>query len=120
MRGVDVDVATRGLRVGRTGALVITAAAPSGTVLDIEQGLPAGAKVGAAAAALAQRQGGELEVFADRIRLRTRAFGAGEVLDLEIPVDMAFEGRFQTTPMQVSVDGGPQVAMRPHVWSVGG
>ena len=118
--GVEVEVASGPLRVGEEGRITLTAAGPSGAALRIEQGLPSAADVGEDARARAEAVGATLEVFTDRVVIVTRPFQAGEVFTLELPVTPAFAGRFQTGPLQVSVDGGLPVPMRPLVWQVGG
>ena len=116
--GVDVNVSTSPLARGVTGALTLTAAAPSGSRLVIEQGLPAGAHVEPPSAAT-QLQGAVVEVFTDRVRITTGRFGPGTVLDLELAVTPAFAGRFSTGPLTISVDNADPVALRPLVWRVG-
>jgi hypothetical protein len=117
--GVDVEVSTRSLAAGRTGELVIEVAAPKGARLTLEQGLPAGVVVDEGA--LAGRLAGQLvghSVQQGSLELRTRAFTAGEVMRLVVPVTPAFGGRFATEPLWVSVDGGPSTSLPPLVWEV--
>ena len=117
--GVDIEVSTRGLAVGRAGALVLNIAAPKGVRLTLEQGLPAGTTVDEVA--LAGGLGGQLtkhQAVQGRLTLTTRPFTAGEVMELTIPVTPAFGGRFTTEPLRVGVDGAPGVPMRPVVWVV--
>jgi len=109
--GVDVEVDLGRLVVGQSSQVKLSLAAPSGSRLTIEQGLPAGAQVDAT---------GEsgVEVFTDRVRITTGRFRAGEVLQVVLQVTPAFAGQFQTGPMTVAVDGGPPAALRPAVWTV--
>ena len=117
LRGVDLEVAAPDLVRGQVGVLHITAAAPSGSALVIEQHLPAGTQVesNAANAVLA---GAQVETFPNQVRVVTPTFSAGEVLELELPVIPAFAGQFQTGPLRVAVDGAPPVDLRPMVWTV--
>ncbi len=117
--GVEVEVSGRDLAVGREGELTLEVAAPSGSRLTIEQGLPAGCAVDEVSArARAAAVGAEIRVFTDRVVVQTRAFSAGEVLSLTLPVTPAFAGRYSTVPLAVAVDGGRPVAMAPMDWRV--
>lgn len=115
--GVDVAVKTSKLAVGRDGLLAFEIAAPSGVQVTVEQGLPAGAAVeDTAFAALGDRLV-DWRVTTDRVRFTTRAFGAGEVMTLEVPVRPAFAGRFATTPLTVSA-AGRDAQLAPAIWTV--
>ncbi|MEQ1565480.1 MAG: alpha-2-macroglobulin family protein [Myxococcota bacterium] len=118
--GVDLEVTVGDLRAGREGTLNLRAAAPSGAVVRISQGLPAGAFVDPSARAAAAEVGATLEVLTDRVIVTTRPFEAGEILELAVPVTPAFAGRFQTGPTEIQVDGAAPVPVRPAVWNVGG
>ncbi|HHO51063.1 MAG TPA: hypothetical protein ENK18_09385 [Deltaproteobacteria bacterium] len=118
--GVDLDVELGPMAAGQQGTMTISVAAPAGSRLVLEQGLPAGAVLGPQASSIAQAAGVQLEVYPDRIVLETRALQPGEILELELPVSPAFAGRFQTAPLQVSVDGGPRRALAPATWQVSG
>lgn len=118
--GVEVEVAVPTLKLGTEGEITLTAAAPSGVSLRIEQGLPSGADVGAGAREQAAALGATLQILTDRVVIVTRPFQAGEVLTLALPITPAFAGRFQTGPLLLSVDGAAPVPMRPAVWSVAG
>ena len=115
--GVEVRVTARNLVRGRDGLLRITASAPSGARLRIEQGLPAGAKVvgGAIGSALA---GASMESRPGSVQITTEAFEAGEVKQIDVTVVPAFAGRFRTSPLVVSVVGGPESAVEPLTWRV--
>lgn len=120
--GVDVEVSTTQLVRGQEGTLRLVAAAPSGTRLTIEQGLPAGADARTTATwSLEPGPAGTRDsvvAFSDRVRVTTAAFGPGEIKEIEIPVTPGFAGRFQTPPLRVSVVGGPTTTVRPLVWRV--
>ena len=119
--GVDAEVSAAGLSVGQKGSVRLTLAAPKGAKLVVEQGLPAGAAVDEVS--LGAQVGGQLtgaEVTSDRVTLTTRAFHAGEIMELVVPVTPAFAGRFTTVPLTVSVDGAAAVPMAPLTWVVRG
>jgi hypothetical protein len=118
--GVELTVESTGLAVGREAALSLTAVAPSGASLRIEQPLPSGVLVGEDAAQRVAAVGGTLQVLTDRVVITTRPFEPGEILSLSLPVTPAFAGRFQTAPLRISADGGGSVPMRPMLWQVGG
>lgn len=116
--GVEVELELPGLRVGRPGQAVLRMVAPSGASLVVEQGLPAGATVDEAA--LRAQHGQQLQtsqVRTDRVLLTTRAFGAGEVMEVPLPVTPAFAGRFSTVPLKVTA-AGREVQLPPEVWTV--
>lgn len=116
--GVQVEVSAPGLAVGRERPLRLTIVAPSGVSVALEQGLPAGtAMEEAQVLAAAAGQLTSVEVTTDSVALRTRAFQAGEVMELALPVRPAYAGSFQTTPLLVSA-GGQQIALPPLVWRV--
>ncbi|MFT4627251.1 MAG: hypothetical protein ACI8PZ_005933 [Myxococcota bacterium] len=112
--GVEVAVAVPSLRVGRAGQLVLTAAAPAGVSLVVEVGLPAGTTVDEAVFAHDVQS---VDVTADRVRLTTRPFGAGETLELSIGVRPAVAGTFSTAPLRVSAED-QRVDLRPPMWRV--
>lgn len=118
LSGVEVSVRTSPLSVGRSGVLTLEMSAPSGVSLRVEQPLPSGAVLEDEAEQRAREQGAALEVRSDRLVLTTRAFGAGEVQRLELPVIPAFAGRFHTAPLLVAPVGATGVAHEPAVWTV--
>ncbi len=101
LRGVDVDVDLGPQRVGRAGVLTVRTAAPSGTDLVIEQGLPAGTEVDELALAGAPGLAA-VHVSTDRVRLVTEPMSAGGIFEVEIPVRPAFAGDFGTRPLEVA------------------
>lgn len=120
MAGVEVETEAERLQVGLDSTLTLRLSAPSGVMLAVEQGLPAGATVDessldAVGDILVDRQ-----VFTDRVRLQTRAFRAGEVMEIPIRVRPAFAGRFQTLPLTLEDAGrtGQRVYLPPLVWEV--
>lgn len=117
--GVELEVSTSKLGVGHEGMITLTAVAPSGVSLQIEQPLPSGALIGEEAAQRLAALGASLRVLQDRVVVSTRPFEPGEILTLQIPVTPAFAGRFQTAPAMISADGGPPSPLRPVIWSVG-
>jgi hypothetical protein len=98
--------------------VTVQLAAPADTSLHLEQGLPAGAAVPEGAVSAAAAIGARLRVLSDRVAIDTRPFTAGETMTLELPVIPMFAGRFQTTPLEVSADGGERVALPPLAWVV--
>jgi hypothetical protein len=112
--GVDVEVDVGQPQVGRAGALTLRMSAPSGTALVVEQGLPAGAVVDESALAGLVAS---FDVHPDRLVFTTRPLGAGEILELVIPVTPAFAGSFHTAPLRVSASG-QQASLQPALWSV--
>ena len=114
--GVDVELAAPNLRVGRDGVLTITLAAPSGVAVSLEQGLPAGLEVDESR--LQALPGvNQASVRFDHFQLTTKAFGAGEILKLEIPVRPSFAGEFSTRPLELRA-GGYSTTMAPMKWKV--
>ena len=114
---VDVETAMTPLRVGYDGTITLTLAAPSGVSLSIEQGLPAGASVDEAAL----RSLGLLtshQVRGDRVLLTTRAFNAGEVMEIPLNVRPAFAGTFTTPPLRVGARSGSTIELPPLSWRV--
>lgn len=117
LAGVDIEASMTPLRVGREGVLTLALAAPSGVSLDIEQGLPAGVTVDQGAlGALGLLS--SYEVRGDRLLLSTRAFEAGQVMDIPIRVQPGFAGTFGTPPLKVSTSTRDSVELRPLSWRV--
>ncbi|MEZ4323365.1 MAG: alpha-2-macroglobulin family protein [Myxococcota bacterium] len=116
--GVEVEVEAGPLASGREGWLTLTVSAPSGAEVELVQGLPAGTAAEVPAETVAMLASAA-EVQQDRVVLKTRAFGAGEVLELKLRVTPSFEGRMSTRPLEVSA-GGQTVQLPPLVWSVRG
>lgn len=117
--GVDVEASLSRLSVGDTGTLTLTLSAPSNEVLTVEHGLPAGVVVDEEALAASSSRLQRHEVHTDRIRLVTRPFQAGEVIELKIPVQPAFAGTFSTPPLMLQARSGASVYLPPQTWSVG-
>lgn len=115
--GVEIEVSAGPMVAGRDGRVALRVAAPSGTAVAIEQGIPAGAAVDELALASLSGMVTSVEVETDRVRLVTRAFGAGEVMDLGLVVRPAFAGSFQTVPLVVEA-GGSRVERAPLLWTV--
>jgi hypothetical protein len=113
--GVEVEVASGPLVAGRTGALTLTAAAPSGVTLEIVQGVPAGTAVEVPADVRSLLT--EHRVEADRVVLKTRAFGAGEIMDLRLDVTPQYAGRMSTRPLELKA-AGSEAQLAPFVWTV--
>jgi hypothetical protein len=111
LAGVDVEVEMPRWSVGSDATMVLSLAAPSGTSVTLEQPLPAGAIVDEAALA---GIGGVVasDVTTDRVRVTTRPFSAGEVLQIPITLRPAFAGSFSTGPVWVEA-GGERVALAP-------
>jgi hypothetical protein len=104
--------------VGEEGTITLSVAAPKGVSVTLEQGLPAGASVDALA--LTQLPTVlSADVRPDRVRVTTRALGAGEILEVPIRVTPAFAGRFATVPLKVEA-GGQEALVEPMRWTVGG
>ncbi|MEM6929556.1 MAG: hypothetical protein AAF602_21630 [Myxococcota bacterium] len=112
--GVDVEVDVERLQVGRRGTLTVGLAAPSGAVVAVRQALPAGVTV--PSPPVSDRA--TVQLFADEIVVTTEPFQPGEGIEVVVPVVASFAGRFSTAPLQVSVDGGPRVDVRPASWFV--
>jgi hypothetical protein len=117
LTGVDVEVDVGRMRLGREGTVTVTLAAPSGSALDVVLALPAGAQGDPGAV---QDEAGAVTatVRPDAVLLHTRAFGAGEILTVTVPVQPAFAGRFSTAPVQVAADGGGWASLAPATWTV--
>jgi hypothetical protein len=112
--GVDVEVSVNANAVGREGTVMLTVSAPKGVSVTLEQGLPAGASVeGWPGHARVE----SWEARPDRFTLTTKAFGAGEIMEIPVPVTAAFAGRFHTSPLKVTAEGR-SVLVRPAVWAV--
>jgi hypothetical protein len=116
--GVEVEARASRLVVGQDGAVILTVAAPTGASVRVVQGLPAGVSVDAARLS---GQDGVVDAQArtDSVALRTRPFGAGEVMELRIPVRPSFAGRFATAPLEIEVEGR-SVTVAPMIWEVSG
>ncbi|MCA9493506.1 MAG: hypothetical protein KC621_26425 [Myxococcales bacterium] len=117
LRGVEVEVDAGRLTVGEEGHLHLTLSAPSGTSLHVEQGLPAGAVVDPQLAQRYPRLSG-VRVLQDRLMFDTASFGAGEILEVDVPVTPAFSGTFATAPLLVGTRGSEPVPMAPLVWTI--
>jgi hypothetical protein len=118
LSGVDVTVDLGAPQVGEEGTITLSVAAPKGVSVTLEQGLPAGASVDALA--LTQLPTVlSADVRPDRVRVTTRALGAGEILEVPIRVTPAFAGRFATVPLKVEA-GGQEALVEPMRWTVGG
>ena len=98
--------------MGRPGSVLLTLAAPSRAVLEVEVGLPAGVVVDTDGLPLQSAEAGT-----DRLSLTTRAFGAGEVLEVPLTVTPSFAGSFGTRPLVVRVDGVEHMLPAPE-WRV--
>jgi len=120
MAGVEVETEVERMKVGLDSTLTLRLSAPSGVALVVEQGLPAGATVDESSLASVGDALVDHQVFTDRVRLQTRAFRAGEVMEFPIQVRPAFAGRFQTLPLTLEATGrvGQRVFLRPVVWEV--
>lgn len=117
--GIDVEVTPGGKwRVGQDQTLTIELAAPSGTAVVVEQGLPAGAIVDEDALGRLSDRLTEWQVSTDRVRFVTRPFSAGEVISVPIVARPAFAGRFSTVPLSVAARGSTPVEIAPLVWEV--
>jgi len=112
--GVDVDVELERLEVGRTSALRFAIAAPSGSVVEVRQALPPGVSV----AGPVRASRATVEPFPDEVVLTTSALQPGEVIEVAVSVVPTFAGRFSTSPLRISVDGGASVDLRPVSWLV--
>ena len=121
LAGVDVEVDADRFTVGDAGEVKLTLAAPSGVSLVLEQGLPAGASVDDEQLARLADRLVEWEVETDRVRLVTRPFQAGEVMEIPLHVTPAFAGTFSTTPLSVEPRGEPwkKAEIKPVTWVVG-
>ncbi|TNE90226.1 MAG: hypothetical protein EP330_09215 [Deltaproteobacteria bacterium] len=119
LAGVEVEVEADDLKVGEDGVITLRLAAPSGVAVTLEQGLPAGAAIDEASTR-ARSQGIEkIDVLQDRVRVQTRRFSAGEVLEVKLIVRPAFAGSFATRPLRLEA-GGRDVALPPFRWEVAG
>lgn len=119
LAGVDVEATFGALTVGRSGTVGLTIAAPSRSTVELEVGLPAGAAVESGALANLVSSGvlQSFDVGSDRVTLVTKAFGAGEILEITLQVTPAFAGRFGTRPLVVRIDGREQL-LPPVDWEV--
>ncbi|MCB9688409.1 MAG: hypothetical protein H6735_25440 [Alphaproteobacteria bacterium] len=118
LRGVEAEVSADRLTVGEEGHLHLTLSAPSGTSLHVEQGLPAGVVVDPQLAQRYPRLSG-VRVLQDRLMFDTASFGAGEILEIDVPVTPAFSGTFSTAPLLVGTRGSEPVPMAPMAWTIG-
>lgn len=117
--GVEVEARLSSLIAGREGSLTLSVAAPSGASVTVEQGLPAGIHIDEERLASLSGMLTAWEVHPDRVRLTTRPFQAGEVMDLGLTVQPTFAGSFQTAPLTVTA-GGRSEALKPLTWVVAG
>ncbi len=113
--GIDVQVHGGPFRAGHPGSVRIVAAAPGGTPLVLEQGLPAGTHVEIPASTSASLT--DRTIHQDRVILHTRPFQPGETMELELRVIPAYAGRF-TTPALVVRAGHQKAEMAPLRWVV--
>ncbi len=113
--GVEVEIASGPLVAGQQGTLTLTAAAPSGANLEIVQGIPVGTSVELPSATRALVL--EHRVEADRVVMKTRAFNAGEIMDLKLDVTPQYAGRMSTRPLELAASGQYAV-LAPFVWTV--
>lgn len=122
MPGVDIEIEAPEWKVGVESDLRVSLSAAQGQRVVLEQGLPAGATVDEAALqALIGDELTDVQVQAHRVVLTTRAFSAGEVMELTIPVRPAFAGQFSTGPLRLSDARHPwqePIAMAPAAWTV--
>lgn len=113
--GVDVEVAAGELVVGQESSLTLTVAAPRGVSVDLTQGIPAGTSVILPPQTLAQLT--DHTVAQDHVALTTKAFGAGEVLELELLVTPMYAGQMNTRPLTVAAERS-EMDLRPLLWNV--
>lgn len=118
LSGVEVEVEVPPQTVGRQGLVTLSVSAPSGEVLEIEQGLPAGVVVDEARMNALGNPLQRWEASTDRVRMTTAAFAAGQVMELKIPVQPAFAGRFSTPPLTLKARSGREVFLPPVTWTV--
>jgi hypothetical protein len=120
--GVDIEVTSTPMQSGEDATISLTLAAPSGTSLVIEQGLPAGTTVDEGALAGLADRIVDFTVKTDRVRLVTRPFQAGEAMIVPIVVRPAFAGQFSTIPMSLEPRGSEsqRTEIAPFVWTVSG
>jgi hypothetical protein len=111
--GVDVEVAIGPQAVGREGRVTLTIAGPSGAVVTVRQGLPAGVK----AVVQPSERLAETAVHADHVAVTTAPFAAGEAITVELGVTPQWAGRFATRPLELEV-AGERVAVAPTQWAV--
>jgi hypothetical protein len=116
--GVDLEIATQPLKVGRESTLTLTVDAPSGLPIEIVQGLPAGTVVDPASLAAMSDRVTSFQIHPDRVEMVLRSFAPGEVMTLPIGVQPAFAGRFTTVPMSIGPVIGRKSEMAPMVWNV--
>lgn len=119
LAGVELNVSAGELRVGRSGFVTLELSAPSGEVITIEQGLPAGCTVDTLTLQ-GDSQTTQVQGSTDRVRLTTRPFKAGEVMRIDLSVQPAFAGRYSTVPLKVSASSGSEIYLPPMVWKVEG
>lgn len=105
------------LKVGINTATTMTFAAPRGTSITLEQGIPAGLKVNAEALAA---QGAVLwsEVLEDRVRIGLKPMPNLGSATVNLEVTPQFAGRFRTVPTRITATD-KEAILRPAVWSVG-
>lgn len=111
--GVEVEVTATPLVVGREGMLRLSIAAPSGMSVSVVQGLPAGTVASVRSVSALMKH----SVTEDQVRFTTRAFGAGEVLEIEVAVTPQFAGAMNTRPLEISV-GEKSRQVQPFRWRV--
>jgi hypothetical protein len=119
--GVDVTAHLSAFRVGHPGTVTLDVAAPSGTSVRLAQGLPPGTAVDTSRWGPETPQLASWRVTPDRVELTTRAFNAGEVMQIRIPVQPTFSGRFSTAPLRVAAVGDPSAAavdLPPATWTI--
>ncbi len=118
--GVDVEVVAAPMAVGQDSAITLTLAAPSGVSLEIEQGLAAGATVDEAGLDAISDRITSYDVLSDRVHLVTRAFQAGEIMNVPILVRPAFAGDLTTVPLAIETggDADQRVEIAPIAWVV--
>jgi hypothetical protein len=111
--GITVDIGTPSLRVGRVAEVPVTIAAPSGTEVSLALGLPPGVTF----EGVELGSGTATEDLGDHVRIDTRRFGTGDVLEVRLKVRPSFAGTFRTAPHRVGYDD-PTHVFAPSVWTV--
>ena len=113
-----------GLRLGQRGLLDLTAAAPAGQALVLDQGLPAGVQVDSAPLEALVMHGtlSRYRIADGSLHLEINPLAPAETLRLRLPVTPTLSGRLLGGATTLMVAGRDDLALTlpPVAWTIGG